>query len=173
MSEYKLTEEIMARSEAKTWSEAKLEWELRQIWDEEEPDTCLCGHYPIREICEITNIRNGNAAQVGNCCVKKFLGLPSGKLFEAIKRVRKHIDKSLNESMVNWGFERRWISQWEHEFYLDILGKRRLSDKQIEIKRKINEKILSQVVRNRSRATELAALFSTAITARQAPSEEE
>jgi hypothetical protein len=40
MSEYKLTDEILARSAAKTWDEAKLEWHLKDITKEDEPSTC-------------------------------------------------------------------------------------------------------------------------------------
>ena len=43
---------------------------------------CLCSHFPIKEICVIRNRVNGVRAEVGNVCVKKFLGLPSGKIFE-------------------------------------------------------------------------------------------
>ena len=28
-----------------------MEWKLDHIYWEDEPDTCLCGHYPINELC--------------------------------------------------------------------------------------------------------------------------
>ena len=46
MSEYKLAEQIIQLSVANTWDEAKLEWQLEEIYRQEEPDTCLCGHSP-------------------------------------------------------------------------------------------------------------------------------
>ena len=49
MSGYKLTEEILKRSQAKVWDIAKLEWKLNEIYEAEEPETCLCGHFPIIE----------------------------------------------------------------------------------------------------------------------------
>lgn len=79
MSEYKLTEEIIALSEASTWNRAKLEWSLYEVYEAEEPETCLCGHFPIIELCTLLNRYNGKFATVGNCCVKKFIGLPSGQ----------------------------------------------------------------------------------------------
>lgn len=90
MSEHKLTQEILNRSISDTWDIAKLEWRL------DEAGTCLCGHYPIIETCILQNIKNNNYATVGNCCVKKFIGLPSDGIFNAIKRVRKDITQSLN-----------------------------------------------------------------------------
>jgi hypothetical protein len=47
MSEYKLTEEILKRSQSNVWDMAKLEWKLNEIYEAEEPETCLCGHFPI------------------------------------------------------------------------------------------------------------------------------
>jgi hypothetical protein len=87
MSEYQLTKEIVARSDAKVWDAAKLEWALEEVYESEEPDTCLCGHFPIIEICVLRNRVNKNTAIVGNCCVKKFIGLPSDRIFQAAKRV--------------------------------------------------------------------------------------
>ena len=58
MSEYKLSKGIIALSQASKWSQAKLEWQLDHIYKEEEPDTCLCGHYPINEICILKNKLN-------------------------------------------------------------------------------------------------------------------
>jgi hypothetical protein len=95
MSEYKLTEEIIKRSQAQSWDAARLEWGLEDVYFVEDPETCLCGHYPIKEICTLRNTVNGQSADVGNCCVKKFLGLPSDKIFQAVKRVKVDWDDIL------------------------------------------------------------------------------
>jgi hypothetical protein len=142
MAEYRLFREIIARSIADTWDEAKLEWKLNAIWFEDMPDTCLCGHFPIIEICEIINRENGAVAQVGNCCVKKFLGLPSDKIFQAIKRVRKDITKGLNAEAVEHAHERGCINDWERGFYLDTSRKRVLSPRQKAKREQINQRVL-------------------------------
>lgn len=79
MAEFQLTREILERSTATTWDAAKLEWTLHEVFESEEPETCLCGHYPIIENCVLRNKTNGAFATVGNCCVKKFIGLPSDR----------------------------------------------------------------------------------------------
>lgn len=94
MSEYKLTQAILQRSVASNWDEAKLEWNLEDMYEADEPDTCLCGHTPIIELCILRNRLNNNDALVGNCCVKKFIGLPSDKIFQALRRVRKDTEKA-------------------------------------------------------------------------------
>lgn len=142
MSEFKLTTEIVALSSASVWDAAKLEWVLHEVFESDEPDTCLCGHYPIIENCVLRNKVNGSLATVGNCCVKKFIGLPSDLIFQAVKRIRADATKSLNGEAINYARERGWVTTWESDFYFDIMRKRRLTAKQSSKKRQINEKFL-------------------------------
>lgn len=39
---------ILVRSKATDWEVAKKEWKLVEISEADEPETCLCGHYPAR-----------------------------------------------------------------------------------------------------------------------------
>lgn len=149
-NQYQLAQEITALSETNSWVKAKLEWSLESVFSQEEPDTCLCGHFPIKEICLLRNRFNGNSAIVGNVCVKKFLGLPSDKIFQAVRRVRKDDTKSFNLEAIEFAYRKEWVNDWEAEFYLDIMRKRNLSPRQLEVKRQINEKLLRGIVRARS-----------------------
>jgi hypothetical protein len=72
MPEYLLSKQITERSVATTWDEAKLEWDIHRLYNADSPQTCLCGHSPIKKICVIRNRENGKLAEVGNCCAKKF-----------------------------------------------------------------------------------------------------
>lgn len=146
MSEYKLAEEIVALSDADTWDEAKLEWELEEVYKEDEPDRCLCGHYPINEICRLRNRENGNDAIVGNVCVKKFLGLPSDKIFQAIHRISGDNSRALNAEAIDHAHRRGWINDWERSFSFDTMRKRNLSEKQMKKRVQINVKVLRRVV---------------------------
>ena len=150
MSEYKLAEEIIGRSVADTWDEAKLEWTLDEIYEVKEPRTCLCGHFPIVEICVLKNKVNGQRAVVGNCCVKKFMGLPSQKLFDAIKRVSADESKALNAETLEHAHRKGWINDWEHRFYCDTMRKRKPSDKQLAKRIQINRKVLAQLTKERT-----------------------
>jgi len=146
-AEYRLTKEIIDRSVNKSWNIAKQEWFLFEVYESEEPDTCLCGHFPIIEICILQNRSNGNFATVGNVCVKKFIGLPSDKIFTGVKRVRKDVQKSLNDSALRYAFEKGWLNDWEFSFYQDIMRKRVLTTRQREKKDEINVKIVSSMKR--------------------------
>ena len=141
VSEFKLTNEIIELSSSNIWDAAKLEWELDEIYEADEPGRCLCSHFPIIETCILKNKVNGNLATVGNCCVKKFIGLPSDKIFQAIKRVRKDNEKSLNAEAIEHAFNKRWINDWEKGFYLDVMRKRKLTVSQLQKKIQINEKL--------------------------------
>ena len=148
MSKYRLTEEIISRSQSKIWDTAKLEWRLYQICEAEEPETCLCGHFPIIEICTLRNKLNGQFAAVGNCCVKKFIGLPSDLIFQAVKRVRKDNQKSLNAEAIQHAYDKGWINEWEYKFSIDTMRKRNLSQKQLQTRMKVNKKMLANMRRS-------------------------
>lgn len=154
MSEYKLTEEIIKRSKSQVWDTAKIEWSLHEIYEADKPETCLCGHFPIIEICILRNKLNGQFATVGNCCVKKFIGLPSDLIFQAVKRVRKEKKKSLNAEAIQHAYENDWINEWEYKFSMDTMRKRSLSEKQLQTRMKVNEKMLANMRRNSSKGKE-------------------
>ncbi|AVH29230.1 hypothetical protein [Vibrio diabolicus] len=147
MSEYKLTEEIIKLSQSQLWDVAKSEWTLYEIYEADEPERCLCGHFPIIEICNLKNKLNSNYATVGNCCVKKFIGLPSDKIFQAIKRVRKDDEKSLNAEAITHAYDKGWINDWEKSFYLDVMRKRKLTPNQLNKKAQINNKLANKMKR--------------------------
>ena len=63
---------ILALSRATDWEVAKKEWRLVEISEADEPETCLCGHFPIIELCTISNattVKIGGRRQ----CVREAL----------------------------------------------------------------------------------------------------
>lgn len=146
MSQFHLTTELIKLSFSPIWDEAKLEWELIGVEKVSESDAeeCVCGKYPILEICTIKNKINNNTARVGNSCVKKFIN-ESDKIFRSISQIKKSIDKSLNAETISFAFEKHWITQKDRNFYIDIFRKRNLSEKQSNWKTSINKKILNRI----------------------------
>ena len=91
---FTLTNEIIKLSVSKFWDSAKLEWTFDQAYYSEDLQICLCGHYPIRNICVLINAKNQKETEVGNCCVNKFLSIDEGnKIFTAIKKLKKRYIK--------------------------------------------------------------------------------
>jgi len=151
-SEFQLIEKIKALSVAKTWDEAKIEWQLQDVVyaDDDCYETCLCGHYPIKEVCVIRNKRNGASCNVGNCCVSKFMPCSAEKIFTALKKALKDEEKALNAESILFAYERKIISDWDYSFYLNTWRKRKLSGKQLDNRVRINRLILSRLVRKGS-----------------------
>jgi hypothetical protein len=151
-NEYLLRKEIIARSVATQWEEAREEWDLKAIFHQTEPARCLCGHTPILELCVLQNRKNGTEAIVGNVCVKKFMGLPSDRVFQAVRRVTNDATKPLNEEAIEHAHRSGWITDWERDFSKNTMSRRKMSDKQEIIRIQINEKVKARVNRNRSDA---------------------
>ena len=144
-NEYQLIKEIISRSVSGQWDEAKQEWHLSEIYREDEPLTCLCGHTPIIEICVLKNKLNNKDAIVGNVCVNKFLGIASEQIFAGLRRIKKDINKGLSPAATAYSHERGWLNDWEKEFCLNTSRKRALSEKQKTVRVKINLRVLSKV----------------------------
>lgn len=142
MTEFTLVEDILKNSRSKIWDIAKTEWKLDGISYSDEPDTCLCGHYPIKELCHIRNIYTQIEVTVGNCCINKFIGLKPKKYFNTLKRVKQNIHLPFNADFIHLAYEKKVINLWEKTFYLDTWRRRKLSVNQIMKRAEINKKIL-------------------------------
>lgn len=142
MAHEQLEAGLIPLSRGSTWTEVRREWDLQEVYRQEQPQRCLCGHYPILEICVIRNRFTGNQAEVGNMCVKKFLGLPSDRIFSSLRRVLLSIERALGPETIEYAYKRHWINNWEKDFYNDTWRKRLLSEKQIATRLKINRRIL-------------------------------
>lgn len=140
-----LKREIISRSDAKTWSEARLEWRLSWIDIAPELRGCLCGHFPIREICYLTNIKNRSRAEVGNVCVNKFMGINSAAVFRCLGRIRKDDRKSLTPDAYELFHDNGVLTDWEYEFCEDTCRSRNLTDRQMLKRRNINRKVLRSI----------------------------
>ncbi len=143
-----LKREILVRSQSDIWDAAKLEWNLASVFDADEPQRCLCDHFPIVEVCVIRNQKTGQLAEVGNVCVTKFLGINADKIFGAIKRVKADIDRALNPEAIELFYELRVLNDWERTFYLDTWRKNAgLSVKQLATRQNVNRKVVANMAR--------------------------
>lgn len=142
-------EKIIDLSQSKNWSEAKKEWNLLTIYEDESDRNCLCGH-EIYNVCVIKNKITGNKAEVGNVCVTKFM--EGTELSQSVdwgfpiwKRLSKNPLATVPE--IYSFYVNAIISEWEYNFYISLGRKRKLSPKQEEIKLRINHKILDGITK--------------------------
>jgi hypothetical protein len=137
-------EEIISLSESNEWDFAKLEWKFDSAYYAEDLQGCLCGHYPIKNICVIKNRKNSFITEVGNCCINKFLGINDGnKIFSSLKRVKEDITASISAEVIEYLYRKNAISDFDYKFYKSIWRKRVMSIKQWEIKKRINDQFLN------------------------------
>ncbi|WBX72941.1 hypothetical protein PG913_08505 [Tenacibaculum pacificus] len=138
-----MTEEIIKLSNSDIWSSAKLEWNFEYAYYSEELQRCLCGHYPIKNVCVIKNSDNKNETEVGNCCVNKFLGIEDGnKIFTSIKKLKIDKSKSMSPEVLEYLRKKNVLTEFDYKFYSDTIRKRKLSDKQLAIRERINQKLI-------------------------------
>jgi hypothetical protein len=139
----RLTDEIIALSNSKDWDNAKLEWNFEYAYQNPNFQSCLCGHYPIKNICVIKNLKNSSKTEIGNCCVKKFLGILEGdNFFNSIKKIKIDLSKRMHKDVLYYLYEKKVLNQFEYEFYMDTIRKIKLSEKQLAIRVRINQKFI-------------------------------
>lgn len=151
MSEYnylKLKEHILELSNSDNFEKAIGEWVLESVEISDEFDNCPCGQQ-IKEHCYIRNTLNGNHTYVGNKCIKKFLGKDTGTLFDGLKRIKNNTSANANEAVIEYANEKGFLFDKEYSFLLDTMRKRSLSVKQLEWKKRINNRIINEVVVNK------------------------
>jgi hypothetical protein len=144
---YRLAQEIITLSVADTWDAARQEWKLAEVQfaDPDAPERCLCGHYPILELCILSNWQNGATAVVGNTCVTKFMGIPSGPIFTGLERIKNDPDAALNVAAVEYAYGKGWLNSWERKFTLDTARRKRMSPYQWDKRAEINAKVIASM----------------------------
>lgn len=147
----RLEEHIRPLSENNQFSIAKTEWKLVDIEICDDFDHCPCGQ-GIKELCHIENTLNGNRTYVGNVCVKRFLGIDTGSMFDGLKRITADLAANPNHDLIVHAHRLGYLhGDNEYEFLMQIKNKRKLSQKQIAWKKKINRRIVAQSVVRKDR----------------------
>ncbi len=140
-NDWKLIKHVMEKSKSTEWEEAKTEWVIGNIYEIEDDnfETCTCGHYPIKEVIQIRNRYNGNTIIVGNCCVNKFSMLSKNysNFFHAIKKDKVNLD------VIEQGFKDSVINPWEYEFMKNVWRKKKFSPKQSRKYEELNARLLN------------------------------
>lgn len=146
----KLRLHILSLSESQEFNRAGDEWKLIGIEVSEEFDNCPCGQQ-IKEHCYIENGVTGRTTYVGNVCINRFLGINTGGLFEGLKRIAENDTANANADLIEHAYKLGYIFEKEYGFLMKTRLSRKISDKQISWKQKINRRIInSTVVRKRT-----------------------
>ena len=136
---------ILPLSKSKDFDVARYEWILIGVELSEEWDFCPCGH-EIKEHCYIQNKNNQNRTYVGNVCINRFMAIDTGNLFGGLKRITQDPSANANEDLIKHAYKLGYIFEGEYDFLMSTRRKRKLSEKQLAWKEKINRRIISKTV---------------------------
>ena len=143
-----LVKEILFLSENKNFfNSSKKEWYVYNLVESNEPESCLCGKFPIKNLCYIKNNLNNNIALVGNCCVKHF-DLNYDWFFNGVKRLKANLRPT--GQFIIYLHDKKIINEWEYIFLTDRENSKKKSIKQDLKEKQIINKILKQLEKNRS-----------------------
>ena len=141
----RLKAHILPLSNSDSFHSAKNEWKLVGIEINEEFDHCPCGQQ-IKELCYIKNQLNGKQTYVGNVCINQFIGIDTGNLFEGLRRIALDDTANANEDLIIHSYQLGYIFESEFKFLMETKRKRKLSEKQLAWKQKINRRITGQTI---------------------------
>lgn len=151
---WKLPQNLEELSNGDSYPRVLREWELdyiEHLAPGEDSETCLCTHFPIREVCHIRNLQNANTAIVGNCCVKKFEKEEEGavnfegthKVFDCLKRLQRDENANANEELLNYAYSKGVLTKPEYDRYLEIWRNRTFTDEESRLILTANRKIIN------------------------------
>ena len=142
MSDYiKLQNSVIESSVTKDWSTAKLEWTFHRLY-KQNGKRCLCGHY-IENICQIINQENGNILEVGNECINQFNNNLEKVGVGLLRLYNEGSSINTPKKVAEFAFKNNIINDYELGFCLNMVGKSRLNENQINLKHRINGKIIT------------------------------
>ncbi len=146
-SKFKLFEAIVNLSVSNDWDNAVLEWHLEgfERADINHPETCLCGKPHIIDVCILRNSQNNESARVGNVCVNKFMGLPSAKILNCLKKIQKEPEKGLNMDTIRYVDKKGWFKGEDKNFSIKTEKQRNLSPPQLQWRIDINKRIIQHM----------------------------
>lgn len=123
-SKFKIIDKIIELSHDKNWDKAKNEWYIEKVYIDKNFDTCICSHYPIKEIIVLRNKKNDNKTIVGNCCINLFMTKDYNKFFSALRK------NKLNAMIIEDSLYKNIITDKEFEFLMNTWRKKKLTEKQ-------------------------------------------
>lgn len=142
-----LSQGIISRSNTTSWEDAKKEWDIIDMEEVDELETCLCGHRHIKQVFTLRNIINCNTVRIGSTCVNRFIQKNSN--FRSYKRIKKNSLSSVTSQLLDFAYKSKWINDNDLSFYGSIIRRRKLSPAQSKWKQDINYKIISNIKEGR------------------------
>ena len=141
-----LQNHILSRSESSIWQIALTEWipsGVSYYWN-----TCPCG-VAIKENIFLYNTHTQQETHVGNVCIEHFSHIHvDDSVFDGIKRIQDDIRANTNVALTKHCHQHEILNEKEAEFLFNTALSRKLSEKQLAWKEKLNTRILKELTIN-------------------------
>lgn len=147
MPKEKLKESIIENSINKDRESAKSEWEVIDIYLKPSYTTCLCGKYPISEVCELQNKNNLKKVIVGNGCVKYFFDINHGYIYKGIKKIKEDIDGVVSKKILEYAFKKWRIDAKQKSFYVVKKNQKNPWEYLLGIRQEVNKILLEHFIK--------------------------
>lgn len=137
---------LIDNSEGSAMGEAMREWNFHSSFSLDFPDTtsCICGKENIVHVFVIKNRKNQNRLWIGSSCIKKFFPPSDAEIILDLGKIYKERDATVKQNTITDAYKHGVVTEWEHDFYSDTRRKRNLSFRQLELREKINNKLLNR-----------------------------
>lgn len=133
---------IKENSLVKSFPEAKEEWEILNVFISGKGDKCICGHQPIKRVCEIVNKETGAVVKIGSCCLSRFFDFKPTRIETGLNKLKENIKNNLSPYLLEIALQLHLITVIEERFYQKIKAKSRLNQILLKQKIEINKKVL-------------------------------
>lgn len=147
MAKDKLKESIIENSINKDREKAKWEWEVINSYLMPWYTTCLCGKYPISEVCELQNKNNSKKVMVGNDCVKYFFDADHSYIYSAIKKIEENINNVVNDKIIIYALEKWRIDATQKSFYILMRRRKDPWEYQLKVRQDVNKILLEHFIK--------------------------
>lgn len=132
---------------ATEWPDVIKEWQLEFLEWGEDTTSCLCG-VTIMERCHMRNLVTRKRCVIGNVCVRRFLGIDMRGVFRGLASIRKDVLAAAGTDLLVYAHAQHIIDDWQYQFAVNTLRKRKLSARQHVQREAINQIILKKLCRN-------------------------
>jgi hypothetical protein len=150
---------LYTKSEAQLWEHTKEEWywkDVKYITETVSKYNCVCSKKNIHEVCFIKNKITEKEAIVGNCCVKKFLGIKNPDIFfKTIKNITTNLNGKMSKKFLEFKNVYEIYNQNELDFLNDIASKNKLTLRQQMYKLSLHNRFFKKYLNKLNLLSEL------------------
>lgn len=138
-----LQRKVLSLSESPLWSQAKLEWGMRDYYYIETHKMCPCSPREVKHVTVMVNKHNHNELEVCNACAERHFNiLESGRIATAVRRLKKDISWGMDLTSMDYLLAYGAIGTLGHNQY-EVVKQKRKKEIFLQLREKTNTMLLN------------------------------